>query len=156
MNDQPEIDPQVGSMLRMARSMMSHDQSPLKPLNAKPIEIARGRVRMALTLAPDFTAKDGLVHGGLLTIILDSFFGMTVFTTLSEMTPIATVNLRTDYIKNAAVGAEVICETQWLGTRRAIATVSGRIVSAGNNDLIATAAGAFMIGTRGPEGRKTS
>lgn len=135
---------------------MAHDNSPLKTLDFSPITITKGHVRCAMTLSDEFVGAEQYIHGGLMTIILDTIFGMTVFTTLKTMTPIATVSLRTDQMAPAIPGARVVCDAQWLGAHNDIAHMRGDIRDAETDLVYATASGAFMIGTRGPAQKAAS
>jgi len=121
-------------------------------LNLRPEAVARGRLEIAATLTDDFRQIDDepQVHGGVLTVLLDSIFGFSVYTSLDDLKPIATINLRTDYIRLPEVGDEVVCRARTERIRDDVAYVSGDLV-ARDGELLARGAGAFMIGTRGPK-----
>ena len=152
----PEIAPSIRAMMRAARDMLAHEDSLFSALDMKPVLIGPGRISMSVLLPDPFYDGAGFAHTGLLTIILDSIFGMTVFTTLEAFKPIATVNLRTDYIGPARIGARLLCECEADGMRGDIAYVRGRLLNESDRALIATGAGAFMIGTRRPQTEQSS
>lgn len=152
MADAPsgDINPTIGAMLRSARDFLAHEHSLFRTLALQPVLIGRGQATFALTLSKAFADDSGLIHGGLATIILDSIFGLTVFTAMEEVKPIATINLRTDYVARARAGARVRCAAQCDAIDHDVAFVSGRLTLEDGGALIATASGAFMIGTKGP------
>ncbi len=151
MSDAPsDINPTIGAMLRSARDFLAHEHSLFRTLALQPVLIGRGQATFALTLSPAFAGSDGFIHGGLCTIVLDSIFGLTVFTAMEEVKPIATINLRTDYVSRAMPGARVRCAAICEAVDDDVAYVSGKLTLEESGGLIAVASGAFMIGTKGP------
>lgn len=146
----PDINPVIGAMLRAGRDFLTHEHALFRQLDMKALLIGRGKATFSLALPAEFAGPDGDIHGGLFTIILDSIFGLTVFTTLEKLKPIATINLRTDYIGGARPGARVVCSAECDGVRDDIAYVTGRLTHEDGGALVATGAGAFMLGTKGP------
>ena len=43
--------------------------------------------------------ETGVVHGGVITTLLDSVCGLAVFSSFTQMRPVATLDLRIDYLK---------------------------------------------------------
>lgn len=146
---EPSLSPVVGAMLRSARDFLTHEHSLFRTLGLKPVLIGRGRTTFSLDLPADFADEAGFVHGGLHTIILDSIMGLTVFTSLDELKPIATINLRTDHLTTARAGTRAICACETTAIVGEIAYVSGRLTAEATGALIANAVGAFMVGTKG-------
>lgn len=145
-----DINPTIGAMLRSARDFLAHEHSLFRSLELKPILIGKGKATFSMALPDTFAGADGSVHGGLYTIIIDSIFGLTVFTALEEIKPIATINLRTDFVGAIAPGARAICSAECEAIKGDIAYVSGRLTMEAGGGLLATGAGAFMVGTKGP------
>jgi len=145
-----DINPAISDMLRSARDFLAHEHSLFRSLALKPILIGKGKATFAMDLPEAFAGADGKVHGGLYTIVIDSIFGLAVFTALEEIKPIATINLRTDYVGSIAPGARAICAAECEAIRGDVAYVSGRLTAESGGGLLATGAGAFMVGTRGP------
>lgn len=145
-----DINPTIGAMLRSARDFLAHEHSLFRTLDLKPILIGRGKATFSIALPGDFAGADEAIHGGLYTIILDSIFGLTVFTALEDIKPIATINLRTDYVSAAEIGARAVCAADCEAIRDDIAFVSGRLTLESGGALLASGAGAFMVGTKGP------
>lgn len=144
-----DINPAIGAMLNNARDWLLHEHSLFKTLDLKPLLIGKGKATFSVYLPDDFTDVSGDIHGGLLTIIMDSIFGLSVFTALEELQPITTINLRTDYLKTAAAGGRVICAAECRALRGDVAYVSGELTDENTGATIAAGSGAFMIGTRG-------
>lgn len=146
----PDINPAIGAILRQARDFLTHEHSLFATLNIDPVLIGRGKASFGVDLPAAFAGPDGKVHHSLMTIILDSILGITVFTALDQITPIATVNLRTDYFMAVNPGDRAVCTAECIDVTDEIARVRGTLQLDGSDDLLAVATGAFMVGTRGP------
>lgn len=145
-----KINPAIGAMLSGARDWLLHEHSLFHSLDLKSILIGRNKATFSVFLPDEFLDAKGKVHGGLLTIIMDSVFGLAAFTALDEIMPIATINLRTDYLTDVSAGGRVICAAECIKLRGDVAYVAGNLTDEKTREQIATASGAFMIGTRGP------
>lgn len=145
-----DMNPAIRAMLRAARDMLRHEHSLLGSLGFKPLLLGAGKTSFALDLPERFGDGNGLVHGGFLAVVLDSLFGLTVFTAMAEFKPIATINLRTDHVSPVPVGARVVCDSICEGVRNEVAYVTGRLFVEADRSLVALGSGAFMVGTRGP------
>lgn len=148
MTDQ--INPAIGAMMRSARDWLLHEHSLFKTLDLKPVLLGRNKATFSVYLPPEFAGRHGEIHGGLLTIIMDSIFGLSVFTGLDELKPIATVNLRSDYFAAVNAGDRLVCAAECRRIRNEIAYVSGDLTREADGALVAAGSGAFMVGTRGP------
>lgn len=152
MSDKPsseKINPAIGAMLLQAREWLAHEHSLFRSLNIEPILIGKGKATFAVDVPKKYAAIDGTIHGGFITTIVDSIFGLCVFTALEELKPIATINLRTDYIGQAKPGERVLCEAECVSVNNEVAYVNGAVKSQASNKLVAMGSGAFMVGTRG-------
>lgn len=145
-----DIHPSIGAMLNNARDWLTHEHSLFRSLNLEPTLFGKGKATFIVDLPEAFTGEGNLIHGGLMTIIMDSIFGLTVFTALEEIKPIATINLHIDYIANAEAGMRAVCAAHCIAVRDDIAHVSGDLKIEADGRLLATGSGAFMVGTRGP------
>ncbi len=145
-----DINPAVGAMLQEASNWLLHEHTLFKSLDLKPTLIGRSKATFSVYLPDAFADARGKVHGGLLTLIMDSIFGLAAFTALDELKPVATVNLRTDYMGEARPGGRVLCAAECRTLRGDVAHVAGDLTDEETGRLIAAGAGAFMIGTRGP------
>ena len=144
-----EINPAIGAMLKNARDWLTHEHSLFRSLDLEPLLIGKGKATFAVDLPDQFAGADGAIHGGLLTIIMDSIFGLSVFTALDQLKPIATINLRSDYLADAAPGTRVICDADCYKVVDEVAFVTGKVTVKNSGLLLASGSGAFMVGTRG-------
>ncbi len=146
----PDINPAIGAMLKSAADWLLQEHALYESLSLKPLLIDRGKTTFSVLLPEDFTDADGLIHGSLLTIVMDTIFGLAALTALDELKPIATINLRTDYLEDAAPGQRVVCAAECSKLRDEVAYITGGVTDEKTGALIASGSGAFMIGTRGP------
>lgn len=89
----------------------------------------------------------GVLHGGVITALLDATCGAAVFAKLlgGRATRIATLDLRIDYLKPAAPGQRVQCKAECYKLTRHMAFVRGLAFHEDDTDPIASAAGSFMV-----------
>ncbi len=91
----------------------------------------------------------GTLHGGAITALLDGCSGSCVFAALKEWKPIATLDLRIDYLRAAEPGKDVYAKATCyrlaknVAFTRAIAYHDG-----GEADPIASSMGTFMLDTK--------
>lgn len=90
----------------------------------------------------------GVLHGGVITALLDACSGAAVFASLPAMQPIATLDLRIDYLGPAEVGRDVLALATCYHLTRNVAFVRAQAFHDDEARPIATSAGTFMIGTR--------
>lgn len=145
-----DINPAIGAMLLSARDFLTHEHTLFSTLGLKPLLVGRGQTRFSFDVPEVFGDGDGRAHSGFLTIVLDSIMGLTVFTALEEFKPIATINLRTDYLALAPTGGRAVCACTCQNIVDEIAFVKGEVAIEDSGALLATCAGAFMVGARGP------
>ncbi|MBC8240992.1 MAG: hotdog fold thioesterase [Alphaproteobacteria bacterium] len=96
---------------------------------------------------PEFVGDPdtGVVHGGVVTVLLDSLSGMCIIPTLGEMMTIATLDLRIDYLKPAAPRLDIFAQVHCYKTTRNIAFTRGIAYQKDIDDPIAHATGSFML-----------
>jgi uncharacterized protein (TIGR00369 family) len=87
---------------------------------------------------------DGVLHGGAITTLMDAACGMAVMVRLGAGAPIATLDLRIDYLKPAVAGRDVVAHTECFKITRHIAFVRGLAHTGDENDPIAAVAATFM------------
>lgn len=110
-----------------------------------------GRAVMRLPYRSDLVGnpETGVLHGGVITTLLDACSGGAVFVRLWSPEPIATLDLRIDYLKPATPQRDVIAEATCYKTTRNVAFVRAVAHQGDAADPIASAAGTFMLGTKG-------
>ena len=92
--------------------------------------------------------ETGVLHGGAITALLDACAGTAVFAALPQLQPIATLDLRIDYLRPAEPGRDVWAEATCHHTSKNVAFVRALAFHADGEPPIATAAGTFMIATK--------
>lgn len=104
---------------------------------------AKARVSWREDLIGD--PKSGVIHGGVITTLLDQLGGAAVMSALATPLPIATLDLRIDYLKPAAKGIAIVAEAECLRLTHEIAFVRGSAHSESDADAIALCTAAFML-----------
>jgi uncharacterized protein (TIGR00369 family) len=89
----------------------------------------------------------GVLHGGVITALLDGVSGCAVFAARTEMTPIATLDLRIDYLRPAEVGKTVRAKATCYKTTRNVAFTRAVAFHDDPDDPIAHSVGTFMLST---------
>ena len=135
-------------MLEAAREQIEREHGIFSKLHLRATRIARGEASFNLTPDEDF-ADGEIIHGGVFTILLDTILAYTVWTRLDKFKPIATINLKTDYLSSVTPGTRIICDAICEGIEDDVAYCSGKATCKDTGRLIATAAGTFMVGTKG-------
>jgi uncharacterized protein (TIGR00369 family) len=90
--------------------------------------------------------ETGVLHGGVVTAMLDESCGMAVQLALDGTSAIATLDLRIDYQKPATPGLDIKAHSVCYRTTRSIAFVRSTAYQDSEDDPVATATACFMIG----------
>ena len=90
--------------------------------------------------------KTGVLHGGVVTAMLDESCGMAVQLALDGTQAIATLDLRIDYQKPATPGLDIKAHSICYRVTRSIAFVRSTAFQESESDPVASATACFMIG----------
>jgi uncharacterized protein (TIGR00369 family) len=90
--------------------------------------------------------ETGVLHGGVVTAMLDESCGMAVQLALDGSRAIATLDLRIDYQKPATPGLAIKAHSLCYRVTRSIAFVRATAYQDSEDDPVATATACFMIG----------
>ncbi len=90
--------------------------------------------------------RTGVLHGGVVTAMLDESCGMAVQLALDGSSAIATLDLRIDYQKPATPGLDLCAHAVCNRVTRSIAFVRATAYQETEDDPVATATACFMIG----------
>lgn len=114
------------------------------------VEMSADLLSIKFNPQKEFVARKetGQLHSGYSTLILDSVMGGAVMGSLDQIQPIATINLTTQHSHRAVIDDAVICTAQVERIEDEIAVVTGQVIAVKSQDVLATAVGSFMIGTR--------
>ncbi|MCF8469861.1 MAG: PaaI family thioesterase [Parvibaculum sp.] len=89
--------------------------------------------------------ETGVIHGGVITSLLDNACGIAVQLALPERVSIATLDLRIDYMKPATPKLDLTAHTHCYKVTKNIAFVRGTAYHTDKDDPIATCVGTFML-----------
>jgi uncharacterized protein (TIGR00369 family) len=136
--------------LRMAKSFtegVPHN----KALGMELLELAHAEAVFRLPYDTKLVGNPdtGVIHGGAITALLDGASGAAVFAALPEMVPIATLDLRIDYLRPADVGRPVLARATCYKVTRNVAFTRAVAYHDDPADPIAHSVGTFMVATRG-------
>lgn len=109
---------------------------------------APGEAWSSLPYRPVFIGDTatGVLHGGVVTAMLDESCGMAVQLALDGTRAIATLDLRIDYQRPATPGLEIKAHSVCYRVTRLIAFVRSTAYQESEDDPVATATGCFMVG----------
>ena len=91
----------------------------------------------------------GTLHGGAITALLDGASGAAVFAALQDMVPIATLDLRIDYLRPAEAGHAVLARATCYKMTKSVAFTRAVAYHDDPENSIAHSVGTFMVSTRG-------
>ena len=122
-----------------------------KEIGLEIIAIERGKARGAIEWSEHLIGDPdtGVIHGGVITSMLDNLAGMAVVSALDEFKSTATLDLRIDYMRPAEKGLKVIGEAECYHVTRTIAFIRATAFNEGSEKIIATASGAFALNNPG-------
>jgi uncharacterized protein (TIGR00369 family) len=127
----------------------------IRALGAEITELAAGKSTIRLPYSRQIVGNPdtGVVHGGVITGLLDHACGMAVGSALGVIvtdpakraaTSYATLDLRIDYMKAAKPGADILVIGECVKITRQIVFARGRAYQESVEDVIAIATGTFM------------
>jgi uncharacterized protein (TIGR00369 family) len=145
-----ERDDREARKLKMARALsrvVPHNQA----LGIRIIEVTGTEVIYELPYDAKLVGNPdtGTIHGGAITALLDGCSGAAVFAALTEPVPIATLDLRIDYLRPADPGKSVIGKATCYKVTRNVAFTRAVAYQDDPEDVIAHSVGTFMLSTKG-------
>lgn len=87
----------------------------------------------------------GVLHGGVITALLDTACGSAVMSVPQKLNAVATLDLRIDYMRPATVAQAVFARAECYRMTRSVGFARAVAYHDDPDDPIASAAGAFMI-----------
>lgn len=89
-----------------------------------------------------------VIASGVVTALIDHTCGLAINSAMEQMAPIATLDLRIDYLRPAAPRTGITAEAHAYRLTRTVGFVRAEAWDVERNDLVATAQAAFMLNTR--------
>jgi uncharacterized protein (TIGR00369 family) len=122
-----------------------------RALGLEALAFGEGWSTYRLPWAPHLVGNpdNGVLHGGAITALLDATCGAAVYSALEKIGPVATLDLRIDYLKPATSQRDVLAKAHCVKVTRNVAFVRAVAYHDDENDAIAAATGTFMLSTRG-------
>lgn len=118
-----------------------------RALGIEALAVSRGHIKAKIPYDEHLIGDldTGIIHGGVITSLLDHICGMAVATSLRKAKVPATLDLRIDYMKAAKPQMEVIGEALCYHVTRHVAFARAWAYHETREQPIATATGAFML-----------
>lgn len=93
--------------------------------------------------------ESGVLAGGLVTTLLDHAGGMAVWAAMDAFQPIATLDLRVDYMRAAEPGLDLFARARCFKLTRSVAFVRAWAYDRDVADPVAAAQAAYMLNSDG-------
>ena len=121
-----------------------------KFLGIKFVAIDIGRATLSLPYNQKLVGNidTGILHGGVLTALLDQASGLAAVSSFEDPMPVATLDLRIDYMRASKPGKTLIAEAHAYKTTRHIAFVRAIAHDGDVDDPVATSQASFMTTAR--------
>lgn len=116
-------------------------------LRLRCLDFAAGMAKVLLPFREELVGnpETRVLHGGVITSLLDATCGLAVFMKLPEPGRIATLDLRIDYLKPATPPLDVIARAECYRLGKQVAFVRAIAFHDDPDDPIASAAGTFIV-----------
>jgi uncharacterized protein (TIGR00369 family) len=121
------------------------------------VAIEAGKVTCRVPFAEKLVGNPDtrVIHGGVITALLDNACGIAVGSKTMLRGQIATLDLRIDYMRAATPDQDILAFAECFKVTRNIAFARGLAYHNDLDDPIATCAAAFMLGTKSVPGKPT-
>ena len=106
--------------------------------------LAAGDITFACTADPSFLNPIGVIHGGLISTLLDSACGCAVHTTLPAGTGNTSIELKVSFLRAAMPGDELLAHGWVVKPGRRVAFAEATLTN-GEGKLVATATSSLLI-----------
>ena len=106
----------------------------------------RGRATLRLPYQERLVGdrRSGVLHGGVITALVDTTCALSIFSLLEEMSGYPTLDLRIDYLRPATPGLPVYCTAECYRMGREIAFTRATAYQDGNPQPVAYGVATFM------------
>ena len=120
-------------------------------LGIRTLEIAPGRCTTYIEFRPELVGdpRRGVLHGGVVTTLIDATAGAAVYAAIPEGTALATLDMRIDYLKPAEPYKRLYASAELYRLTRRIAFVRASAYQDDPGNQVAHCAASFMAGSLG-------
>lgn len=142
MTAMTEITPAITNALKAFESLPH-----CRHLGMRVTDLSAGKGGMIVPYAENLIGnpKTGVIHGGVITTLLDTLCGLVVMAAAPEGRPVATLDLRIDYLKPATPGRHVRGYAECYKVTASVAFARGFAFHDDETDPIAHCTGSYMI-----------
>ncbi len=143
----PKPRPPLLDLMEDAPFLMVEGTPHSKAMDMRVVEVWRDNAVVEVPFSERLIGNPatGVVHGGVVTTILDQVSGMSVFCSLEKPRMIATLDLRIDYMRAATPEAPIVAHGHCHKLTKNIAFVRASAHNGDPDDPIAAATAAFML-----------
>jgi uncharacterized protein (TIGR00369 family) len=140
----------VGTLKRLMTTMMAMASPHMRELGIEFLQADGGTVVGMLPYRDDLVGDPatGVLHGGAVTTLLDSTGGAAVLSALNGPAPIATLDLRIDYLRPSTPLAPLYARVECYKLTRHIAFARGTAYNRDPADPVASMSATFMLRTQ--------
>jgi len=140
----------MGLLKRMMASTIALASPHMRELGIRFVSVEHGIAVAVVSYRPELVGDPttGILHGGVVTSLLDSTAGAAVFSALPAPTPIATLDLRIDYLRPSTPEAALYARVECYKLTHNIAFTRGTAYNVDEGDPVASMAATFMLHTQ--------
>ena len=152
--ERPERKPETGTMAEagtepdLERIVKVFENIPhCRAMGMKVIELRHGKGFMCIDYAKRLVGnpETGVVHGGVITALLDTLGGIVVMSSVPKDTPLATLDLRIDYLRPATPGKRILASAECYKVTRSVAFLRGIAHDGDPDEPVPSVAAVFMF-----------